>query len=99
MFVRAVFDLHCEWEGLPPIYRIYVNDELFTERTWLWTDHYLEETLQISAAVGQYKVRVTPVGSNLARFHPTDWRVEYGPARWIKKGLLEIYDESPGIPA
>jgi len=91
VFVKAVFDLDCDWEGLPPVYRIYVNDELFTERTWCWTDQYLEEILQIQAPPGQYQVRVEPVGPNLAHFRATNHRVEYGPGRWLSPDMLEIH--------
>jgi hypothetical protein len=35
-FVRVLADVDCEWEGLMPSYRVYVNDELFAERTWRW---------------------------------------------------------------
>lgn len=93
-FVKVLFDLDCDWEGLPPVYRIFVNDELFAERTWIWTNHYLQEMLQINAAPGQYKIRVVPVGPNLAQFRPSNWRIEVGPARWAKKALLEVIDES-----
>lgn len=100
VFVKAWFDLDCEWEGLPPIYRVYVNDELFAERTWIWTDSYLSEMLQISAEPGRYEVRVEHVGPDLAAFTVSNQRVEIGPGQWIKKGrVLEIWDESQGIPA
>ena len=99
VFVRANFNIDCEWEGLPPVYRVYVNDELFAERTWTWTDCYLDEMLQISASPGLYRVRVETVEPTLARFHTSNYRVDYGPGRWVKKGLLEITHESPGIPA
>lgn len=91
VFVKAWFDLDCEWEGLPPVYCVYVNDELFAERTWIWTDQYLSEMLQISAPPGRYEVRVEPVGPNLAHFTTGNHRVEVGPGEWIKKGrVLEI---------
>ena len=100
VFVKALFDLDCEWESFPPIYRIYVNDELFAERTWIWTDHYLQEMLQILAPPGRYEVTIRPVGPNLAHFTATNHRVELGPAQWIKKGrVLEIQDEGQRIPA
>lgn len=42
----------------PPFrYRVYINDELFTERTWIWQNVYLEEMLQISAPAGTYTIR------------------------------------------
>lgn len=89
-FIRAVFDLDCDWEGLPPVYRIYVCDELFAEREWRWTDHYLEEILQIQAPPGIYAVRLDIVGPSLARFRAHNHRVEYGTARWIDGDHLEI---------
>lgn len=90
VFVRAVFDLDCDWEGLPPVYRIYVGHELFAERVWRWTDCYLQELLQIQALPGQYPIRVVPVGPNLARFRATNHRIELGTARWIDPENLEI---------
>ena len=90
VFVKAVFDLDCDWEGLPPVYRVYVNDELFTERTWRWTEHYLEEILQIQAPPGRYRVRVESVGPNLARFRSANHRVEYGSGCWLDSEILEI---------
>ena len=97
--VIAHFDLDCEWEGLPPAYRVYLADELFAERTWIWTDCYLSEMLQISAPPGRYALRVEPVGPTLAQFTVTNQRVAHGPATWTKKGrVLEIQDESAGIP-
>ena len=53
VFVKAVFDIDCEWSGTQPVYRVFVNNELFTERTWLWQDAYLEEIIQIQAQPGQ----------------------------------------------
>ena len=32
-FVRVLANVNCEWEGLNPVYRVYVNDELFAEHS------------------------------------------------------------------
>lgn len=93
-FVRAVFDLDCDWEGLPPNYRVYVNDELFTERSWIWTENYLEENLQIQAGPGRYTVKIEPVRPCLAEFRVSNYRVDHGPAHWVSPGQLEITHES-----
>lgn len=89
-FVKAVFDIDCEWAGLPPIYRVYVNDELFTERTWIWTDSYLEEILQIEALPGQYVIRCELVPPHLAKLLLTNPRIEYGPGS-IVDNVLTIH--------
>lgn len=90
-FVRAAFDLECTWEGIPPVYRIYVNNELFTEREWIWSDNeYLTQILQISAPAGKYDVRVETVGPCLAEFVMSNNRIDQGPARWLKNFRIII---------
>lgn len=84
VFVRASFTLTCDWEGLPPVYRIYVNDELFTERTWDFVDFDLQETLQIQAPPGRYSVRVESVPPHMGSFDWLDHRVEHGAATWTR---------------
>ena len=93
-FVRVLADVYCDWEGLPPTYRVYVNDELFTERTWTWTDCYLEELLQIEAPAGKYQIRYELVPPHLAQLRVENMRVDLGPANIKGDSLLRIVDES-----
>jgi hypothetical protein len=56
-----------------PKYRIYVNDDLITERTWIWDQQtYIEETLWAELASGiSHTVRLELIKSkpcNLAQF-------------------------------
>jgi hypothetical protein len=88
-FVRVLCDVDCEWESFNPIYRTYVNDELFAERAWRWTDCYLEEMLQIEAEPGEYTIRFELVPPHLAQLSITNMRVDYGPAS-IKDNVLRI---------
>jgi len=91
-FVRVLCDVHCNWEGLPPNYRVFVNDELFTERTWIWEDDavYLEEMLQIEAEPGEYLIRHELVPPNLAQLRVENIRVDYGPGTVDAQGKLRI---------
>lgn len=100
-FVRAEFDIYCNWEGIPPVYRIYVNEELFTERTWAWPiTWHLHQILQIQAPAGEYKIEVQPVGPCIASFECRNLRIGHGPAAWMDpdyvslKHKLRIDDES-----
>jgi hypothetical protein len=93
-FVQVLADVDCEWEGLNPIYRVYVNDELFAERTWRWTDAYLEEILQIEAKPGEYRLRWELVPPCLAQLTVRNVRVEQGSASVVNNELLRITDES-----
>ena len=92
-FIRLLADVHCEWEGLSPIYRAYVNDELFAERTWIWTDNYLEECFQIEAKPGVYCVQYELVPPHLATLTVKNLRVDYGPGT-VKDNVLRIVDET-----
>lgn len=89
-FVQVLCDVDCVWEGLPPTYRTYVNDELFAERTWIWSDHYLEEMFQISAPPGKYYLRFELVQPCLAHLNVSNMRVIQGPGRMKSGGLLKI---------
>ena len=87
--VRVLCDVGCGWDGTPPRYRAYVNDELFTERTWVWTDSYLEELLQIQAPPGKYTIRYELVDPDSARLKVKNMRVDSGDAV-LSKNILEI---------
>ena len=90
-FIKVQFDIDCKWKkGPPPSYRVYVNDELFTERTWIWHEHYLQEMLQISAEPGLYRVRVESVQPIGGKFKCKYHYVSHGSAQWIDATTLEI---------
>lgn len=89
-FVRVLADVDCEWEGLNPVYRVFVNDELFIERTWAWTQDYLEEMLQIEAVPGEYKLRWELVPPHLAQLIVENVRVDYGPGQIVDNSILRI---------
>ena len=93
-FIQVLADINCEWEGLSPIYRVYVNDELFAERTWLWTDCYLEEMLQIAAEPGEYSLRWELVPPHLAHLQVNNIRVESGPGIIVNNNALRITHET-----
>lgn len=88
-FIRLLCDINCEWESFQPIYRTYVNDELFAERQWRWTDSYLQELLQIEAEPGEYTIRHELVPPHLAQLTVSNMRVEHGPAT-VKDNVLRI---------
>ena len=92
-FVKVLFDVHCDWTGQAPDYRVYVNDELFTERTFNFTDAYLEEMLQIEAPAGNYTVRCELVPPALATMRMENLRVDYGPGSIGANNLVRIRDE------
>jgi len=68
--VQVQCDVYCKWDSNDTRYRLYINDELFTERSWIWNgkDYYLEEIITIEAPPGHYKIKyelLEPTGSKL----------------------------------
>ena len=94
VFVRVLADVDCEWEGLGPTYRVYVNDELFAERTWLWTEHYLEEVIVVRARPGHYPIRYELVKPEQGRLKVRNVRIgtESDPAVIHDEQILEILE-------
>lgn len=90
-FVLAVFDLECNWEGIPPVYRVYLNGELFTERSWRWdSNYYLKQILQIEAVPGRYQLEVESIAPCVSQITIDCNAVEHGDAHWEENNVLVI---------
>ena len=94
-FVQVECDVTAKVHDRPLRYRAYVNNELFTERTWIWDNCYLEESFQIQAGPGVYPIRFETVDELNGRIKVRNFRIITGPGRIIEyKGepSLEISD-------
>ena len=83
-FVRVECDVTAKVHEQPFRYRAYVNNELFTERTWIWENCYLEENFQISAPAGIYPIRFETVDEANGRIKVRNHRVVTGPGQIIE---------------
>jgi hypothetical protein len=83
--VWADVDIH--WKKHPPDYRIYVNDELFSERTWIWQEEYLQERLSINAEPGEYNLRWEIVPPFKGKITVTNPRVDHCEGAYITEQL------------
>ena len=93
--VKFSFNLLCDWKKSPPTYRVYVNNELFTERTYVWgVDQYVNENLSILAPAGKYSVRVDHFGDPTAVFKIRNLEVKDGSARVLDSQTIEVYNET-----
>lgn len=90
-YVRLMCDIYCNYDERSPRYRVYINDELFAERTWIWNDVYLEESIQIEARPGLYPIRIELVEPEVGKLKVKNMRIDAGPAVLRKGDLLEIF--------
>lgn len=91
-FVLVNCDIHCDPKDVTksPVYRLYVNDELFAERAWAWTNVYLEELLQIAAPPGSYNIKLENATPDVGQVSMHNVRVKQGPAKVSNNNCLEI---------
>ena len=89
-FCKVSFDLFCD-KGDKPRYRLYVNDELFTERTYTWSGNkYLRENLQILAPAGEYTIHLEKVDP--AKFRIRNTRADHGPVEIVDSTTFRILE-------
>jgi hypothetical protein len=94
-FVKVTFDVYCESRGKNPVYRVYVNDELFTERSWVFSDtQYLREMLQISAPPGEYNIEIDNLGREANQFKIRNLSAEFGPVTIVNRRKFAINNEN-----
>lgn len=90
--VQIQYDVFCDWQKSPPVYRLYVNNELFTERSFVWSDRYLEEVIAIDAAPGDYEIQYELIGNGTLT--ATNPQVNHGSAEFVNMTTLRIIDEN-----
>lgn len=90
--IQIQYDVDCEWTAAPPRYRLYVNDELFTERTWIWKAQYLEEIIPIDGPPGDYNIRYELIGSG--NIIVRNGKVLTGPAEFVTDNVVRIRNEN-----
>jgi len=64
-YYRLAFDLFCIEPETKPIYRIYIDGYLITERTYLWDskETYVREELYLILEKGRHKLTVESLAS------------------------------------
>ncbi len=56
-------DVYCDWQGVSPRYRVYVDDYLLTERRYIWDNKelYVREHIVVELPSGTHYVKIQPV--------------------------------------
>ena len=64
------FYLYCCWKDFPPVYRIYVDGELVTERNYIWDNdkNVLQECIPIITDYKEANVIIEQAGQQTGTF-------------------------------
>jgi hypothetical protein len=67
-------DVWCKWVYTPPVYRVYVDDDLLTERNFIWESsrHYVREHIEVLLDSGWHEVRIENCNKGEAEFIPNN---------------------------
>lgn len=85
-FCKVSVDVFCE-KGHPS-YRLFVNEELFTERQFLYEESFLREHLQIEGPPGMYQIRLEKLGKGKLFLRNT--RAEIGDIKIIDTQTFKL---------
>ena len=59
-------DIYCDnSHGKHPYYRLWVDNELLTERTWVWPTYeiFIQENIEVDIEPGEHHIRIDNCGS------------------------------------
>lgn len=63
MIHNITVDVYASWSDVAPVYRIYVDSDLLTERTFPWPGHeaYVQENVIVDLDPGTHSLRVEQI--------------------------------------
>lgn len=63
MIHNLTADIYASWSDTAPVYRIYVDGDLLTERTFGWPGHeaYVKENIIVDLEPGEHKLVVEQI--------------------------------------
>lgn len=87
MHTKLEVDVYSHWSDSPPIYRIYVDNEMLTERTFGWPSYqnYITEHMYCDLDTGVHTLCLENLDSN-SRFELEHFTVNKQP---VNKNLLK----------
>lgn len=59
-------DVYAHWGEAHPCYRVYVDNDLLTERNFIWQGHeiYVRENIVVDLEPGCHELRIEQVGNH-----------------------------------
>jgi len=59
-------DVYCHWSEKPPVYRVYVDNDLLTEREFIWpgSEIFLRENILVNLEPGTHCVKIEKISTH-----------------------------------
>jgi len=59
-------DVYAHWSEKEPVYRVFVDDELLTERTFLWggSSIFIREHMEVNLSANTHQIRIEKISGN-----------------------------------
>ena len=75
--VHVTFELWCNWSDKPPAYRVYINDDLMTERTYTFNNNeeYLEERVPLLTKSGAHFLTIVNLDADRSSFTIKNFKI------------------------
>ena len=76
--LRIEIDILCDWQTEPEAYRLYIDDDLYTERTYIWRNphQWVREILVAELAPGKHTIKIQPVNSEFQGFKLSNFAID-----------------------
>ena len=76
--LRIEVDILCEWQTEPQAYRLYIDNDLYTERTYIWRNphQWVREILVAELPPGKHTIQIQPVNSKFPGFRLANFALD-----------------------
>lgn len=76
--VSISVDVWCDYKGSHPTYRVFVDDHLLTERTFIWntSTQYIREHIEVNLSSGPHWLTIVNCSPEIATFRTANMQVD-----------------------
>ena len=66
--LRIEVDVYCEWQTEPQAHRLYIDNDLYTERTYIWRNphQWVREILVAELDSGEHNIRIESINKSIS---------------------------------
>lgn len=82
--VHIAFELWCDWTDDAPVYRVYVDNHLMTERTYIFNNKelFIEEHVPLMTTAGKHYLKIENLNPKTAKFTIKNFKINEKPGVW-----------------